>query len=194
MDDKVNRPVVVTSGPQIQIQRTPVPDTSEPQIQIQRTPISDDVLERVYVLGQGMCPTPFAYAQLKNWVEKCPEFCIEFQATLEGAAPTPMGVVIMLPIVKTHWMDVIVGKIRENDVDATTMFARDPGAEVGLHIFYIERFDTVSRQRNFGVLALNTARVIAEKKGWNLAGFSGMSSDSPPRCHVATASLNILPC
>lgn len=155
----------------------------EPQIQIQRTPLSDAVLERVYVLAQGMCPTPLAYAQLKGWVERCPEFCIYFQAALEGAAPTPMGVIIMLPILKRFWAEVLVGRIRESSIDPATMFARDPGADVGLHIFYIERFDTGSRQRNFGILALNAARVVAEKKGWNLAGFSGMFGKTPAGLH-----------
>lgn len=151
------------------------PPADEPHIQIQRTPLSDAVLERVYELAQGMCPTPLAYEQLNGWVERCPEFCIYFQAALEGAPPAPMGVIIMLPLLKKFWNELLVGRIRESSIDPSTMFAREPGAEVGLHIFYIERFETGSRQRNFGILALNAARVIAEKKGWNLLGFSGMS-------------------
>lgn len=69
-----------------------------------------------------------------------------------------MGVIIVLPLVKKYWEDLLVGKIKEVDIDAGEMFAGVDGGgggsstkmesemqlqapvEVGLHVFHIERF------------------------------------------------------
>lgn len=148
-------------------------DQEEPRIEIQRAEVSDVVLRRVYNSAQDMCPTPLEYEKLKSWADACPEFCIHFQATLEGADTAPVGVVFMLPILRKYWEALLVGDIQESDLDPATMFAVEGEADVGLHVFYVERFKTGRCQRNFGDFALNTTRMIAKNKGWNLFGFSG---------------------
>lgn len=159
----------------------PDPDASkEPRIEIQRAEISDVALKRVYTLAQEMCPTPLEYEKLKSWADACPEFGIHFQATLEGVDAAPVGVALMLPILRKYWEQLLVGEIQESDLDPATMFAVEGEADVGLHIFYIERFKTDRCQRNFGDFALKTTRAIAKNKGWNLFGFSGVFNRTTP--------------
>ncbi|KAL2111348.1 hypothetical protein VUR80DRAFT_10194 [Thermomyces stellatus] len=93
---------------------------NEPRIQIERTQICDVVLRRVYDLAQEMCPTPLAYEKLKSWADACPDFSIQFQATLKGVDPAPVGVTLMLPILKEHWEPLLVGEIQESDLDPAT--------------------------------------------------------------------------
>ena len=69
-----------------------------------------------------------------------------------------MGVIIVLPLLKKYWEDLLVGKIKEVDIDVEEMFVGVSGGgessaemeesqlqvqapvEVGLHVFHIERF------------------------------------------------------
>lgn len=115
---------------------------NEPRIQIERTQICDVVLRRVYDLAQEMCPTPLAYEKLKSWADACPDFSIQFQATLKGVDPAPVGVTLMLPILKEYWEPLLVGEIQESDLDPATRFASEGGGDVGLHVSYVERFKT----------------------------------------------------
>ena len=141
---------------------------------IQRTTIGDDILEAIYASDQDMYPAPLPYKRLKSWVEASPDLCVGFEATSE-AGPVPVGAIITLPLLRRHWEDILVGKLKETDIEPA-MFARDGEAEVGLHVFHIERFDTgdpSTRIRSFARFALESIREVAEKKAWKVLGYSG---------------------
>ena len=150
----------------------PISEGDSPKIQ--RTTISDGILKAIYASDQDMYPAPLTYERLKTWVEACPDLCVCFQATSE-AGPVPVGAIITLPLLRRHWEDILVGKLKETDIEPA-MFARDGEAEVGLHVFHIERFDTgdpSTRIRSFARFALESIREVAEKKAWKVLGYSG---------------------
>ncbi|MBE3042864.1 hypothetical protein IMZ48_09885 [Candidatus Bathyarchaeota archaeon] len=144
---------------------------------LQRSTINDDVLGRIYASDQDMYPAPLTYERLKSWVEGCPELCISFEAgSEEGADVVLIGAIIVLPLLKRHWEDVLMGSLKEIDIDAAAMFAGDGDADVGLHVFHIERFDASLRTRlpNFAEHAMENIRDIVRKKDWNILGYSGI--------------------
>jgi hypothetical protein len=145
---------------------------------IQRTTISDDVLKGIYASDQDMYPAPLTYERLKSWVEGCPELSICFQGPPEGGDDSvSVGAVIVLPVLKKYWDNILVGKLKETEIDPAVMFAGDDEADVGLHVFHIERFDIGNpsgRLRHFAEFALENTRDIVEKKGWNILGYSGI--------------------
>ena len=93
------------------------------------------------------------YERLQSWRDACPELSICFNA---NGPEHPVGVIIVLPLLKKYWEDLLVGKIKEIDIDAEEMFVDaggerkqqqqqqqqhlQPPVEVGLHVFHIERF------------------------------------------------------
>jgi len=118
--------------------------------------ISEEVLRDIYASDQDMYPAPLTYERLQSWVQAYPDLSLCFAADHEdgggsgqqdGAAN--VGVIVMLPLLRPQWEDLLVGKIKEVDVDAETMFpsakgtgnevASDSQIEVGLHVFHIER-------------------------------------------------------
>lgn len=110
--------------------------------------ITDDLLHTIYASDQEMYPAPLTYKRLQSWRDACPELSICFSAS-EDDSQQPVGVIIVLPLLKIYWEDLLVGKIKEVDVDAEEMFAREElqqeqqlqaPVEVGLHVFHIERF------------------------------------------------------
>ncbi|KAK3396970.1 hypothetical protein B0T20DRAFT_356857 [Sordaria brevicollis] len=107
--------------------------------------ISDDLLRTIYASDQEMYPAPLTYERLRSWRDACPELSICFTANDDHDSSEPVGVIIVLPLLKKYWEDLLVGKIKEVDVDAKEMFVRgdrelQAPAEVGLHVFHIERF------------------------------------------------------
>jgi len=154
---------------------------------IQRTRISEQVLKEIYASDQDIYPAPLTFTRLKSWVDAGPDLSICFQATQDGN-PVPIGAVIVLPLAKGPWNDLLVGKLKETDIDEATMFAREGEADVGLHIFHIERFDTFSqfgRLRNFAEFALEDTRDIVKGKGWKVLGYSGTVALVSPQAHVS---------
>ena len=144
---------------------------------LQRTAINDDVLGRIYASDQDMYPAPLTYERLKSWVEGCPELCICFQSgSEEGGDLATVGAIIVLPLLKQHWEDVLVGNLKEIDIDAAIMFAGHGKADVGLHVFHIERFNASPRTRlpYFAEHAMENIRDIVRRKDWNIIGYSGM--------------------
>ncbi|KAK3493358.1 hypothetical protein B0T13DRAFT_513581 [Neurospora crassa] len=119
--------------------------------------ISDALLHTIYASDQEMYPAPLTYERLQSWRDACPELSICFNASNDGSE-MPLGVIIVLPLVKKYWEDLLMGKIKEVDIDAGEMFAGVGGdgggsstkmesemqlqapVEVGLHVFHIERF------------------------------------------------------
>ncbi|KAJ4388411.1 hypothetical protein N0V85_007584 [Neurospora sp. IMI 360204] len=107
--------------------------------------ITDALLRTIYASDQEMYPAPLTYERLQSWRDACPELSICFSASGDDSEQ-PVGVIIVLPLVKKYWENLLVGKIKEVDVDAGTIFAGrelqqlQAPVEVGLHVFHIERF------------------------------------------------------
>ncbi|KAK0721907.1 hypothetical protein B0T26DRAFT_700640 [Lasiosphaeria miniovina] len=117
-----------------------------------QSPIGGSALGAIFTSDQDMYP----------WVSAWPELSICFSApaahqpeTSGSPQPPLAGVIVVLPLRRAHWEDLLVGRIKEADIDAETMFparlgvgvrdnrphpAEEGGEEVGLHVFLIERF------------------------------------------------------
>lgn len=141
---------------------------------IRATPISNQVLREIFESDQDMYPAPLTYERLKSWVDGCPELCICFRpAPEEVSNPRPIGAIIVLPLLRRHWEDVLVGKLKETDIESG-MFAGRGKEDVGLHVFHVERFGAEARGTRFTEMALGTIGSITAKKDWNILGYSGM--------------------
>ncbi|KAK3684317.1 cytochrome P450 [Podospora appendiculata] len=153
--------------------------------------ISDEMLRTIYASDQEMYPAPLSFDRLRSWVDACPDLCICFEtqgSTEESGSsdtPTPVGVVIVLPLLQAHWEDVLVGKVKEIEIDPATMFpngtAKDHEEVVGLHVFHIERFlafRDLSPTRPFVEFALHEVarRVAGMMTTWRVAGFSALTA------------------
>lgn len=156
-----------------------------------------DLLRRIFASDQAMYPAPLTFERLKSWVDVYPELSIVFyddnyehpdpkdphpndpdvdtdanpDSSSAGKEAAALGVIIVLPILsEPYWSDLLVGKIKETDVDVGVMFpSRDDSpfgdeagdgekvggeeregkgeekgkegeVEVGLHVFHVERF------------------------------------------------------
>ncbi|KAK6066649.1 hypothetical protein SCUP515_10593 [Seiridium cupressi] len=145
-------------------------------------PITKAVLADIFSSDQAMYPAPLTYARLQSWADACPDLSQCFYqsdpAVLgeENASGLVAGAIIALPLREKAWRDLLVGAVRETDVDASTMFAPDDGVAhaVGLHVFHVERFG--DHVRGFTNTSLTYVRKIAEAKGWNVLGCSGECS------------------
>ncbi|KAK4171135.1 hypothetical protein QBC36DRAFT_103539 [Triangularia setosa] len=84
-------------------------------------PISDEVLRAVYASDQEMYPAGLSYDRLCSWVAACPEMSICWSSSKTGV----LGVVIVLPMLREYWEDLLVGKLKEPGVDAEIMFPHD---------------------------------------------------------------------
>ena len=154
------------------------------------TPLSETVLQTVYASDQDMYPVALPYSQVQSWVAACPELSISFIITegnssrdssgnggnesgngdsdakgLEGPEGVAgvAGVIIVLPLRKKYWEDVLCGRVKEMDIEAGSMFPSGYGKghalrggdygpseregddglgveEVGLHVYHVERF------------------------------------------------------
>lgn len=154
---------------------------------VRRSIINDNILKGIYASDQDMYPAPLTYERLKSWVDSRPELSICFQAMPEESRDAvPIGAIIVLPLVKEHWNDILVGKLKESDIDPASMFAGDSKADVGLHVFHIERFEAfnpLGRLRHFAEFAVEDIRDVVEKKNWNILGYSG-TVQRPALCLV----------
>ncbi|KAI1852201.1 hypothetical protein JX265_013054 [Neoarthrinium moseri] len=144
-------------------------------------PMTEDVLHDIFASDQDMYPAPLTYPQLQGWTQACPELSVCFyppQAPTQpdggsDARSKPAGASIVLPLMESYWRDLLVGKIRETDINASKMLCSEGGAEhsVGLHVFHVERYD--DRVKGFAKSSLEHAVVAAQSKGWNILGCSG---------------------
>ncbi|KAK3386576.1 hypothetical protein B0H63DRAFT_468019 [Podospora didyma] len=139
---------------------------------ISTSPLDEQMLRSVYASDQEMYPVAaLSLDRLRSWVDACPDLSICF-----FPAPTPtsaeddinnsytnepssaltavtVGVIIALPLRRAYWEDLLVGKVKEPEIDPAVMF---PGSsstkerekedddneeeeEVGVHVFHIER-------------------------------------------------------
>ncbi|KAK4208287.1 hypothetical protein QBC37DRAFT_453378 [Rhypophila decipiens] len=129
-------------------------------------PISDAQLHDVYASDQEMYPAPLTFDRLQSWAQAAPDFSISFYPLKDDASRaadnnvTPVGIIIVLPLLRPHWENLLVGKVKEITIEAGTMFpstSRPPATfdvqehddggeevEVGLHVFHVEKFKSVT--------------------------------------------------
>ncbi|KAK3304180.1 uncharacterized protein B0T15DRAFT_535717 [Chaetomium strumarium] len=163
--------------------------------------IPDDVLRAVYASDQAMYPVSLSYTRLRAWVDTCPDLSICFFWENESRAAAAVGVVIVLPLRRPHWEDLLAGHLREMDIDPRQMFPALPASdesrvgeeeevgqaeEVGLHVYHIERFDSGvtgvekegrKRGRRFAELALEEIeRRMRLLSGWRVVGMSALTA------------------
>ncbi|KAK4095851.1 hypothetical protein N658DRAFT_502242 [Parathielavia hyrcaniae] len=192
---------------------TTAPITSPPSCRAHPWhPIPDAVLRSVYASDQAMYPVALPYARLRAWVDACPDLALCFfspgqesdsggPAAAAGAGAQVAGVVIVLPIRKGYWEDLLRGRLKEADIDSRTMFPENGGGggtigqgeegpgkveEVGLHVYHVERYDgsgldfpggeTGGRLR-FAELALReVVRRVQVRRDWRVVGISAITA------------------
>lgn len=144
-------------------------------------PIDHGILQEIYSADQEIYPAPLPFERLKSWVSKNPELSLYFYTNTDGNnASTSVGAIIVLPILERHWQELLTGRLKEFNIDSSTMFPlQEPGKTqaVGLHIFHIEKFSgamSFSGRRRFSEFALSTIQEIASANQWNILGYSGL--------------------
>jgi hypothetical protein len=175
------------------------PQPPPPHAQLTPIPIPDPVLRAVYASDQSMYPVPLPYSRLRAWVDASPDLSICFQDSAAEAAAVA-GVIVVLPLRRRHWEDLLVGRLKEPDVEAGSMFpdadtrgggvvGGDCGAgreeeEVGLHVYHVERFGVESSSgfgkgvggKRFSEYALaEVMKRVEARPGWKVLGLSGMA-------------------
>jgi len=149
--------------------------TSQPERLLVTKPISQDVLQRVYASDQGMYPAPLTLERLQSWVVSGHDLSSSWlDADLDS--DKLIGVIIVLPVLRPHWEDLLVGKIRETQLDPSVFPAAFGSHEVGLHIFHVERFG--DRVRGFTELAMGEVMARAKHRKWQVVGLSGTHLDT----------------
>ncbi|KAK3943599.1 hypothetical protein QBC46DRAFT_307285 [Diplogelasinospora grovesii] len=161
---------------------------------LRRAALTDDdsdTLRRIYASDQEMYPAPLTFDRLASWVATCPELSISFSPESSSSEGHVVGMVIALPLLREHWQDLLVGKLKEPEVELSMFpqpnnnFRPDTGhsveSEVGLHVFHIERFnsDTLPSSwfggRGFAEYALQEVIAVATRKEWRIIGFSALT-------------------
>ncbi|KUI68988.1 hypothetical protein VM1G_03974 [Cytospora mali] len=167
--------------------------------------IDESLLEFTYDADQAIYPAPsLTYDRLKSWAESCPELCIVLRRGHDDGQPqvssasavseSVLGSIIVLPLLRRYWVQLTAEMrsegplLQEHDVDPMEMFPPRTGAlgsekaEVGLHVFHIERFagfmtgEEVKRI-GFTQLALEEIRGRVEVKFpyWRVMGYSALT-------------------
>ncbi|KAK4033920.1 hypothetical protein C8A01DRAFT_49586 [Parachaetomium inaequale] len=192
-------------------------------------PIPDALLRAVYASDQAMYPVALSYSQLRAWVAACPDLCICFRDTTTtittttttsravgggssssslpsqyeesaAVAAEAAGVVIVLPLLRVYWEDLLQGRLKEPDIDPGNMFpvsgqgfgggdhpggemgVREGEEEVGLHVYHIERFGTGlpfadGRAKRFSEFALEEVMARAQARSeWRVVGMSALTA------------------
>lgn len=166
--------------------------------------VDDRLLKETYDSDQAMYPAPeLTYDRLKSWIDARPELCLSLQRDLPASDSNQLqnsedddthGLIIMLPLLRSYWERLINGEIEEHDVDASEMFPARSNwqlqaheetqkAQVGLHVFHIERYPGFSPTRHgatFTALALDEirSRVLKGFVSWEVVGYSGELDDN----------------
>ncbi|KAL2160139.1 hypothetical protein VTH06DRAFT_1794 [Thermothelomyces fergusii] len=174
----------------------PAPQAAAPGFVPAPGPIPDAVLRAVYASDQDMYPVALPYARLRAWADASEDLSVCFRPSSSspsrsasplpekasaGAAPggcdapggEAAGVVIVLPLRRPFWEDLLQGRLKEWEVEPRDMFASPAAAtaaaasgagsgsrdgdlgerrgaeeEVGLHVYHIERFDNNATKNN----------------------------------------------
>ncbi|KAK3343686.1 hypothetical protein B0T25DRAFT_554941 [Lasiosphaeria hispida] len=159
---------------------------------LQRGPIPSALLQTIYASDQAMYPAPLPYERLRSWVAACPDLSISFGESIAGDHVV-VGVMIALPLVRSHWERLLSGELREADVDAEAMFpdGREGAGvvEVGVHVFHVERFEGPGVSRGgrgrwprFAGLAVDEVVSRAALVGrWRVVGLSALTATDAGR-------------
>ncbi|KAK4118208.1 hypothetical protein N657DRAFT_694574 [Parathielavia appendiculata] len=165
-------------------------------------PIPDAVLRSVYASDQAMYPVSLPYTTLRAWVDACPDLAIGFSREGDGpgaaaAVAQVAGVVIVLPITRIYWEDLLQGRLKEADVDSRTMFPRPGGGggdqgeeaereEVGLHVYHVERYGNADLCLGEGEAGERTGylkyalkevvRRVQARFDWKVVGISALTA------------------
>ncbi|TQN68644.1 hypothetical protein CSHISOI_06866 [Colletotrichum shisoi] len=159
-------------------------------------PMTDDVLRGIFASDQDMYPAPLTWDRLRSWTTAAPDLATCFYLPDNGpsaaaaATRTLVGAIVALPLLAPAWRDLLAGRIKETDVDAASMLARDDGGGddegsgvvvVGLHVFHVERFDVPEAReggvlRGFGSIAMRAVEAAAMGKGWEVIGHSALTA------------------
>lgn len=159
-----------------------------PPAQLTPIPIPDAVLRAVYASDQDMYPVALSYSRLRAWVDASPDLSICFQDSAAAVA----GVIIVLPLQRRHWEDLLVGGLKEPDIEPESIVFLGDGSggalgekeeEVGLHVYHIERFDVIAAEcgegaerRRFSEYALaEVVKRVENRPAWKVVGMSGTS-------------------
>lgn len=79
-----------------------------------------------------------------------------------------------MPLLKQHWENLLVGKLKEIEVEPSMFASADAdGAEVGMHVFHVERFEGNEAIRGLTKLALGLVQELVKSKPWRVVGYSG---------------------
>ncbi|KAF9873907.1 hypothetical protein CkaCkLH20_08641 [Colletotrichum karsti] len=145
--------------------------------------IHPELLQEIFASDQDMYPAPLTWERLEGWTRASPELALSLWFTgVDDSASRPLvGAVIALPILASCWRDLLVGKVKETDVDPETMFPResDPGAEIGLHVFHVERYEAPGTQEMVPRIAEISMKAVVEaarEKGWKVVGYSALTA------------------
>ncbi|KAF6806702.1 hypothetical protein CSOJ01_08686 [Colletotrichum sojae] len=145
---------------------------------LRKGPMTPKVLQGIFASDQDMYPAPLTRERLDSWAAAAPEMASCFY--LADSPETVVGAVIALPLLATSWHDLLVGKIKETDVDPETMFPGhlDEGSTVGLHVFHVERFQVPEARgvRGFADVSMRAVVDAAEEKGWKVVGHSALTA------------------
>ncbi|KAK4150619.1 hypothetical protein C8A00DRAFT_17896 [Chaetomidium leptoderma] len=170
----------------------------------QTTPILDAVLRAVYASDQAMYPVALSYPRLRAWVDACPELSISFRISGRRPAvgpPPPLpageddcaavaaGVVMVLPLRRSHWEDLLAGRLKEPEIEPGRMFPGEREVEeVGLHVYHIERFEAQTgsestgggiAKKGFAEFALDeVVRRMQSRLEWRVIGMSALTATS----------------
>lgn len=154
-------------------------------------PINDRLLDEIYIADQAIYPAPLlTYERLKSWAAACPKLSICLRQ--HDPESTAQGVVIVLPLKDEFWGPLIMGELREHEVNPSDMFPTVAGGvpdgahghpevvKVGLHVFHVERYSPHTRDGGrappFTLAALEEvrSRVVERFPSWQVVGYSGM--------------------
>ncbi|KAH6640640.1 hypothetical protein F5144DRAFT_626785 [Chaetomium tenue] len=164
-------------------------------------PIPDTVLRAVHASDQAMYPVALPYTRLRAWVDACPDLSVCFlragdgdgdqgsspavgAAAVEGLAAPVVGVVVVLPLRRRCWEDLLGGRVKEADVEPGRAFVGegfgDGEEEVGLHVYHVERFEVGgggAEKKRFCEFALEEVMRRAQaRRGWKVVGMSALTA------------------
>ncbi|KAK4133232.1 hypothetical protein BT67DRAFT_463174 [Trichocladium antarcticum] len=180
---------------------TPQPPTTGTSPPPTPLPLPSPLLRAMHASDQAMYPAAPPYARLRTWVAACPALSVRFwdAAAGGGGGGADVGVIIVLPLRRACWEQLLCGAVKEGDVEVGGMFpsgagrmgmegGEGKGEEVGLHVYHVEKFAVVSGEsgrrrglggggKGFAEFALGEVmRRVEAGTGWRVVGLSALTA------------------
>ena len=138
-------------------------------------------MELTFGADSQIYPSPLSLSVLTSWVKTCPSFALQYLHPKDQGKV--VGICIILPILKSHWDDLVSGRIHEWDILPSMLWHHDGecakvDSDVGLHIWHIERFPGWQRTwGGFGKYVWDEVRrgLLDQLKGPRVRGFSALA-------------------